>query len=303
MFDKVAIIMGGNSAEREVSLASGQCVLESLIKGGINAVAVDPEMTSLINLKKDGFTHVFNILHGRGGEDGTLQGLLEYLQLPYTGSGVLSSALTMDKLKTKQIWKAAELPITNYIVLGRNDPRDTKQIIESVGLPLIVKPIHEGSSIGMSKVYNEEMLIDALNNAFKYDNTILVETCLTGPEFTVSIVGDVVLQTIRIEVATDVHDYHAKYHSNATRYFCPGSNSKEEEEEFKNLALRAYRALDCKGWGRVDIMLDNKRKPYLLEVNTAPGMTSHSLVPMAAKEFGWSFDQLVYRILNLTDKH
>lgn len=299
MSDKVAVVMGGTSAERNVSLASGQCVLNALVESGINAIAVDPKIYSLINLRKDGFTKVFNILHGRGGEDGTLQGLLDYLGLSYTGSGILSSALTMDKLKTKLVWQAFDLPVTNYLVLHKDNLLSQQEIITKVGLPLIVKPIHEGSSVGMSKVFMNEDLDCALEAAFEYDDAILVENCLTGAEFTVSIVGHDILPTIRIETDTEFYDYEAKYHSDATRYFCPGTCSDRQEQQLKTLALKAYQAVGCQGWGRVDIMLDEGGDPYLLEINTTPGMTSHSLVPMAAKQYGWTFNKLVCRILAL----
>lgn len=303
MSDKVAVVMGGTSAERSVSLASGQSVLNALVESGINAIAVDPKMYSLINLRKDGFTKVFNMLHGRGGEDGTLQGLLDYLGLPYTGSGVLPSALTMDKLKTKLVWQALNLPVTNYFVLHKDNLLSQQEIITKVGLPLIVKPVHEGSSFGMSKVFTTENLGGALEAAFEYDDTILVENCLTGAEFTVSIVGNDVLPTIRIETDTEFYDYEAKYRSDSTRYFCPGTCSDRQEQQLKALALKAYQAVGCQGWGRVDIMLDEEGAPYLLEVNTTPGMTSHSLVPMAAKQYGWAFNELVCRILALVGEN
>lgn len=299
MSDKVAVLMGGMSAERDVSLRSGQCVLKSLIETGIQAIAIDPKVHPITALKKEGFTKVFNILHGRGGEDGTVQGLLEYQGLPYTGSGVLASALTMDKLKTKLIWSALDLPITNHQVLDKKTTINQATLIEEMGLPLIVKPIHEGSSVGMSKVFNISALSQALHSAFQYDDTILIENCLTGPEFTVSIVGDEVLPSVRIEPNTNFYDYQAKYESSETRYFCPGTDSLEQEDRLKSLALTAYQATGCRGWGRVDLMLDDQGNPYLLEVNTAPGMTSHSLVPVAAKAHGWTFSQLVCRILAL----
>lgn len=303
MSDKVAVVMGGTSAERNVSLASGQSVLNALVESGINAIAVDPKIYSLINLRKDGFTKVFNMLHGRGGEDGTLQGLLDSLGLSYTGSGILSSALTMDKLKTKLVWQALGLPVTNYLVLYKDNLLSQQEIITKVGLPLIVKPIHEGSSFGMSKVFTNENLRGALEAAFKYDDAILVENCLTGAEFTVSIVGDDILPTIRIETDTEFYDYEAKYHSDSTRYFCPGTCSDRQEQQLKILALKAYQAVGCQGWGRVDIMLDAGGNPYLLEINTTPGMTNHSLVPMAAKQYGWTFNELVCRILALVGKN
>lgn len=301
MSDKVAVLLGGTSAEREVSLNSGKTVLAGLLASGINAVGIDPKTYALTKLKEDGFTRVFISLHGRGGEDGIVQGLLSYLELPYTGSDVLSSALTMDKLKTKQVWQSSGLPVTNYVVVSKNTAISVDEVVSKVGLPLIVKPIHEGSSVGMSKVFQEAELMPALKEAFKFDDIVLVETCLTGPEFTVGIVGDQVLPSVRIEPQTAFYDYQAKYDSDETRYFCPGGLSQTQEEMLKTLALQAYQAVGCSGWGRVDIMLDAQGNPYLLEVNTAPGMTSHSLVPMAAKQHGWDINQLVCRILALAD--
>ncbi|WP_392566790.1 D-alanine--D-alanine ligase [Utexia brackfieldae] len=301
MSDKVAVLLGGTSAERDVSLNSGKTVLEALIASGINAVGIDPKNYALTQLKEDGFTRVFISLHGRGGEDGIVQGLLEYLDLPYTGSDVLSSALTMDKLKTKQVWQSSGLPVTDYVVVTKHCVVAVDDIISKVGLPLIVKPIHEGSSVGMSKVFEAAALMPALNEAFKFDDTVLVETCLTGPEFTVGIVGEQVLPSVRIVPQTAFYDYQAKYDSDETRYFCPGGLSQTQEDALKALALKAYQAVGCSGWGRVDIMLDGDGNPYLLEVNTAPGMTSHSLVPMAAKQHGWPINELVCRILALAD--
>lgn len=299
MSDKVAVLLGGTSAEREVSLNSGKTVLEGLIAGGINAVAIDPKTYPLTKLKEQGFTKAFIILHGRGGEDGIIQGVLEYLDIPYTGSDVLSSALTMDKLTTKLVWQSSGLPITNYVVLYKETPYSVDDIIAQVGLPLIVKPTHEGSSVGMSKVYQPDQLTNALQQAFDYDDIILVESCLSGPEFTVGIVGDQVLPTVRIEPKTTFYDFQAKYESDDTRYFCPGGLTTEQEQQLQTLAMQAYKAVGCSGWGRVDIMLDDKGNPYLLEVNTAPGMTTHSLVPMAAKQHGWNISELVCRILSL----
>lgn len=301
MSDKVAVVMGGTSTEREVSLKSGHYVLKGLLDSGINAVSVDPKFYPLTQLKEDGFTKVFNILHGRGGEDGVLQGLLEFLHLPYTGSGVLASALTMDKLKSKLLFKALDLPVTDYVVLHKQTPVNLDEVIDAVGLPLIVKPIHEGSSVGMSKVVSKDKLHEAVQMGFQYDDTLLIETCLTGPEFTVGIVGEETLPSIRIETATEFYDYEAKYQSNETRFYCPGTDSDCQESQLKVLALSAYRGTGCRGWGRVDIMFDDKNNPYVLEVNTAPGMTDHSLVPAAAKAHGWTFSELVCRILVLAE--
>lgn len=299
MTNKVAVLLGGTSAEREVSLKSGEAVLRGLIAGGIDAHPIDPKDYPLTRLKEDGFTQVFIALHGRGGEDGITQAVLEYLSLPYTGSDVLSSALTMDKLKTKLVWQSLGLPITNYQVITKSQSVNAAEIIAKVGLPLIVKPIHEGSSVGMSKVSTEAELAPALERAFTYDDTVLLETYLTGPEYTVAIVGDEVLPSIRIKPAAIFYDYDAKYLSDKTEYFCPSGLSAEQEQQMAKLAFEAYQAVGCSGWGRVDIMQDNQGHSYLLEVNTAPGMTDHSLVPMAARQRGWSFSELVCKILSL----
>lgn len=299
MTNKVAVLLGGTSAEREVSLKSGEAVLRGLIAGGIDAHPIDPKVYPLTQLKEDGFTKVFIALHGRGGEDGITQAVLEYLSLPYTGSDVLSSALTMDKLKTKLVWQSLGLPVTNYQVLTKSQSVNTADIIAKVGLPLIVKPIHEGSSVGMSKVSTEAELQPALDRAFVHDDTVLLETCLTGPEYTVGIVGDNVLPSIRIQPVSVFYDYDAKYLSDKTQYFCPSGLSAEQEQQMAKLAFDAYQAVGCSGWGRVDIMMDSNGNSYLLEVNTAPGMTDHSLVPMAARQKGWSFSELVCNILAL----
>ncbi|QTF07122.1 D-alanine--D-alanine ligase [Brenneria izadpanahii] len=306
MTEKVAVLLGGTSAEREVSLLSGQAVLEGLKEAGINAHAVDTREFPVTHLKDEGFTKVFIALHGRGGEDGTLQGLLEFLQLPYTGSGVMASALTMDKLRTKLVWRALGLPVSPYVALSQQEFAAAGQDELSVkfahlGMPLIVKPSREGSSVGMSKVSQDGELRAALEEAFRHDDEVLVEKWLSGPEYTVGILGDEVLPSIRIQAAGTFYDYEAKYLSDDTQYFCPSGLSSEKEQELAELSMAAYRALDCSGWGRVDLMMDSDGSVYLLEVNTSPGMTSHSLVPMAARQHGLTFSQLVARILELAD--
>ncbi len=303
MVDKVAVLLGGTSAEREVSLQSGKAVLAGLIEGGVDAHAIDPMNYPIVRLKEDGFNKVFIALHGRGGEDGTLQGMLEYLGLPYTGSGVMASAITMDKVRTKLVWKGLELPIAPYVALERAELEtcNVSDIVTRLGLPLIVKPSNEGSSVGMSKVNSADELHPALVNAFKHDNSVLIEKWLTGPEYTVAILGDAVMPSIRIQPVGTFYDYEAKYLSDETQYFCPSGLSEEKERQIGALALKAYRALGCAGWGRVDVMADSDGEFYLLEVNTAPGMTSHSLVPMAARQKGLSFSQLVVKILSLAD--
>lgn len=303
MAEKIAVLLGGSSAEREVSLQSGHAVLAGLIEGGVDACAVDPRDYPVMRLKEDGFDKVFVVLHGRGGEDGTLQGVLEYLQLPYTGSGVMASAISMDKLRTKLLWQGLGLPVSPYVALTRNQwtaDYDDVALINKLGLPLMVKPSCEGSSVGMSKVNSLQELRPALLEAFRYDDCILVEKWLTGPEYTVAILGDELLPSIRIEAAGTFYDYEAKYLSDKTQYFCPSGLTPQREKELQTLAQQAYQALNCRGWGRVDIMADGDGAFYLLEVNTVPGMTSHSLVPMAAKQHGLTFSQLVVRILALT---
>ncbi|MFW5405963.1 D-alanine--D-alanine ligase [Pectobacterium carotovorum] len=304
MTEKVAVLLGGTSAEREVSLLSGQAVLAGLKEVGINAHAVDTRDVSVTTLKEEGFTKIFIALHGRGGEDGTLQGVLEFLGLPYTGSGVMASALTMDKLRTKQVWQAVGLPVSPYVALDRRQYSETAANallakFTHLGLPLIVKPSREGSSVGMSKVNTLSELPAALEEAFRHDDDILIEKWLSGPEYTVAILGDDVLPSIRIQPAGTFYDYEAKYLSDDTQYFCPSGLPDDQEQALAGLAMAAYRAVGCSGWGRVDFMLDSDGAFYLLEVNTSPGMTSHSLVPMAARQRGLTFSQLVVKILEL----
>ncbi|HEI8866858.1 D-alanine--D-alanine ligase [Serratia sp. AKBS12] len=306
MADKVAVLLGGTSAERDVSLQSGAAVLAGLREAGIDAHGIDTRDFPLTQLKEQGFSKVFIALHGRGGEDGTLQGMLEFLGLPYTGSGVMASALTMDKWRTKMVWQSMGLPVAPYVALHRAEfvgeaKSQLLASVEALGLPLIVKPSREGSSVGMSKVSEFGELTAALDEAFRHDDDVLVEKWLSGPEYTVAFLGDQLMPSIRIQPAGVFYDYQAKYISDDTQYFCPSGLSAEQENELAALAARAYRGLDCSGWGRVDVMQDNDGSFYLLEVNTSPGMTSHSLVPMAARQFGLDFSQLVARILELAD--
>ncbi|NIG87430.1 D-alanine--D-alanine ligase [Serratia symbiotica] len=306
MADKVAVLLGGTSAEREISLQSGAAVLAGLREGGIDAHGIDPRDFPVIQLKAQGFNKVFISLHGCGGEDGTIQGLLELLELPYTGSGVMASALGMDKWRSKMLWQSMELPVAPYVALNRKQyAADEKAALldrlASLGFPLIVKPSREGSSVGMSKVSESSALEVALEEAFRYDDEVLVEKWLSGPEYTVAMLGDQVLPSIRIQPAGRFYDYQAKYISGNTQYFCPSGLSAEQEADMAALALGAYRALNCRGWGRIDLMRDSDGSFYLLEVNTSPGMTNNSLVPMAARQFGLSFSQLVTRILALAE--
>lgn len=306
MAEKIAVLLGGTSAERDISLLSGSAVLTGLREAGINAHEFDTKYSSVIELKKLGYDKVFIALHGRGGEDGTLQGVLEFLGLPYTGSGVMASALTMDKLRTKLIWQAVGLPVAPWVALNRQQfvnikQAELEQYMVKLGLPLIVKPSREGSSVGMSKVNHGGELRAALEEAFRHDSDVLIEKWLTGSEYTVAILGDEVLPSICIQPVGVFYDYEAKYFSDDTKYFCPSGLSKEQEEKLTKLSLQAYRVLDCCGWGRVDVMQDSDGLFYLLEVNTSPGMTSHSLVPMAARQHGLTFSELVVKILDLAD--
>ena len=306
MAEKVAVLLGGTSAERDVSLMSGNAVLTGLKEAGIDAYAVDTKAFSPTRLKEAGYDKVFIALHGRGGEDGTLQGLLEFLSIPYTGSGVMASAITMDKMRTKLLWQGAGLPVSQYVVVNRQQmdagiDEELQTRIDALGLPLFVKPSCEGSSVGISRVNKAEDLQAALVEAFRHDSEVLIEKFLSGAEYTVAIVGDEILPSIRIQAASEFYDYQAKYISDDTEYFCPSGLSADREAELSKLVMDAWRALGCSGWGRVDVMMDGDGSFYLLEVNTSPGMTSHSLVPMAAKQAGLSFSQLVARILELAD--
>ncbi|MEK9498556.1 D-alanine--D-alanine ligase [Photorhabdus sp. P32] len=306
MAEKVAVLLGGTSAEREVSLLSGHAVLAGLREAGIDAYPVDTKDFSVTQLKEAGFEKVFIALHGRGGEDGTLQGVLEFLQLPYTGSGVMASALSMDKLRTKQLWQGIGLTVSPYVAMNsqqfeRLTDFQLQEYVADLGLPLIIKPSLEGSSVGMTKVNEISELRGALEIAFRYDVDLLIEKWLYGPEYTVAILGDTALPSIRIQPAAIFYDYEAKYLSEETQYFCPSGLSDEKEQQLVELALKAYQSVGCSGWGRVDVMMDTDGGFYLLEVNTSPGMTSHSLVPMAARQAGLSFSQLVVKILELAD--
>ncbi|MDU6389363.1 MULTISPECIES: D-alanine--D-alanine ligase [unclassified Pantoea] len=306
MADKVAVLMGGTSAERDVSLMSGSAVLAGLREAGVNAHAIDTRDVSVLTLKEQGFDAAFIALHGRGGEDGTLQAVLEFLQLPYTGSGVIASAITMDKLRTKLLWQGRGLPSGRFVWLTREQYQaglnaETRGAVEALGLPLFVKPSSEGSSVGISRVNTLETLPAALDEAFRHDDNVLIEAFLSGEEYTVGIIGDQILPAIRIQTASEFYDYEAKYISDDTQYFCPAGLSAEREAELQNLVWDAWRALGCSGWGRVDVMADGEGNFQLLEANTSPGMTSHSLVPMAASVAGMSFSQLVARILELAD--
>ncbi|PDO85111.1 D-alanine--D-alanine ligase [Kosakonia pseudosacchari] len=306
MAEKVAVLLGGTSAERDVSLNSGAAVLAGLREGGVDAHGVDPRDADVTRLKEMGFSKAFIALHGRGGEDGTLQGLLELTDIPYTGSGVMASAISMDKWRSKLLWQGAGLPVAPWVALTRSEFESGLktidiQRIEELGLPVIVKPSHEGSSVGMSKVDKKEELHAALALAFQHDDEVLIEKWLSGPEFTVALLGNEILPSIRIQPAGIFYDYEAKYLSDETMYFCPSGLEADDEAALQDLAREAWQILGCRGWGRVDVMLDSDGQFYLLEANTSPGMTSHSLVPMAARQAGLSFSQLVVRILELAE--
>ncbi len=294
-FGRVAVLMGGWSSEREVSLNSGAAVLEALQRKGVDAHGIDVGPDIAQRLRKGEFQHAFVMLHGRGGEDGVIQGVLESLGIPYTGSGVMGSALSMDKVKSKQIWQAAGLPSLPFELLQADS--DPAGVIERLGLPLAVKPAQEGSSIGISKVMQPDQLLPAWREAALHDAQVIVEPWLDGGEYTAAILNDQALPLIRIEVAGEFYDYHAKYQAQDTLYHCPCGLSAEREREIQQIALQAFRAVGATGWGRVDFLLDERGAAWLVESNTLPGMTGHSLVPMAAQAAGIEFDELVWRIL------
>jgi D-alanine-D-alanine ligase len=296
-FGKVAVLLGGRSAEREVSLNSGSAVLAALLRSGVDAYPFDPATQNLQALVDDGFDRVFIALHGRYGEDGTVQGALELLGMPYTGSGVMASALGMDKWRSKLVWQAAGLPIPEYAMLDERS--DWNAIAQQLGLPLFVKPANEGSSVGISKVKAVSEFPAAYRDAARHDPLVLAERFFGGGEYTVAILGEQALPVIKIIPAVEFYDYEAKYLRNDTRYLCPSDLSNAQESEMRRLAKHAFALIGGQGWGRVDFLNDETGKPYLLEANTSPGMTDHSLVPMAARQAGLSFDQLVLRILAL----
>ena len=297
-FGKVAVLLGGKSAEREVSLDSGTAVLEALVRSGVNAEAFDPQQRSVTELVN--YDRAFIVLHGRGGEDGQIQGVLEWLNVPYTGTGVQGSAIGMDKVKTKQVWQGSELPTAPYRIVTKDS--DATDIVNSLGLPLIIKPVHEGSSIGMSKVEKIEDFAEAIAKATEHDAVVMAEQWITGREFTIVVLNGQALPVIRLEPPQDVafYDYEAKYNRNDVQYGIPCGLTEVEEQQLKALSLRAFQAVGASGWGRIDAMQDEQGNFWLLEVNTVPGMTSHSLVPKAAAAVGYSFDDLCVAILEQT---
>lgn len=296
-FGKVAVMLGGTSAEREVSLRSGAAVLKALQNQGIDAQAFDPKDQDLVELKNLGVERVFIVLHGRGGEDGTMQGALQLAGLPYTGSGVLGSALAMDKIRCKFLFSAHGLPTAPFVVAVKGEAIDHSAVIAKLNGKVMVKPANEGSSIGMSAATNGEELKAALELAFQYDDAVLVEQWIQGREFTVSMLDGQALPVIEMRTPRAFYDYEAKYQSSSTEYLCPAPLNTEQTSLLQQAATAAFKAVDAKVWGRVDAMMDEAGNFYLLEVNTVPGMTEKSLVPMAAKAAGYSFEQLVRKVL------
>jgi len=303
-FGKVAVMLGGNSSEREISLLSGNGVLEALKTKGVDAHPFDPAERDLYELNRDGFDRCFIALHGRGGEDGTLQGALECLRIPYTGSGVMGSAIGMDKWRTKMIWQSAGIPTPRYRILEGHE--DWNEVGRDLGLPLIVKPAREGSTLGLTKVTNVSQGPGAYYLAArKYKDIALAEEFISGAEYTAAVLGDTVLPLIRIEAPAGNYDYQNKYFTDDTKYICPCGLPEATEKELQALVLKAFKLVGCHGWGRIDIMMrpdaaNSWGLPSLLEVNTSPGMTGHSLVPMAAKQAGISYPDLCVRILELS---
>jgi D-alanine-D-alanine ligase len=295
-FGKVAVLLGGDSSEREISLLSGTAVLKALQARGVNAHAFDPQDQPVQNLRSEGFDRAWIALHGPGGEDGAMQGALEWLGMPYTGSGVLASALTMDKLKTKRVVVGAGYAAPEYTVLS--GPNDLPRALEMIGLPMMVKPASQGSSVGMAKVKTAAELPRAYAEARAHEAVVFAERFIEGDEFTVSVLHDRCLPSIRIQPATEFYDYQAKYFRNDTKYHCPSGIDAQAEAELHAAALAAFQVTDCFGWGRVDFMRERATgKFYFIEINTVPGMTDHSLVPMAARQSGIDFDELAWRVL------
>lgn len=296
-FGRAAVVMGGDSAERDVSLHGGGAVLAALRARGVDAESVDGPRELIGRVLKGEFDRVFNMLHGRGGEDGQLQGALQVLGVPFTGSGVMSSALTMDKVRTKRIWQAIGLPTPDFSLLIDEDMDQVYGRVEHLGLPLIVKPVREGSTLGLSKVHDLAEMPDALALAREYDHYVIAERFVDGPEYTVGVLQGEPLPLVGIEAQTELYDYEAKYQSEATKYLVPCGLAPDTEHRMQALCLAAFESVGATGWGRIDFMLDADGDPWLLEVNTVPGMTNHSLVPMAAKAVGLDFEALCWRIL------
>lgn len=296
-FGKIAVLMGGLSAEREISLMSGGNVLEALRHAGMDAHAFDPAEREIFELKRDGYARVFIALHGRYGEDGTVQGALELMRIPYTGSGVMASALAMDKVRTKMVWTAAGIPTPRFEVIDAKS--DWAGVAARLGLPLIVKPVREGSTIGLTKVMRAADLPQAFATAAKHDPLVMAEEFISGEELTAGFLGETALPLIRIEAPEGNYDYQNKYFSDETQYHCPCGLPGNEERRIRELVMKSAHALGCAGWGRADLIRRADGSVQFLEMNTSPGMTGHSLVPMAARQAGLSFNDLVLRILEL----
>jgi len=298
-FGKVAVMFGGDSAERDVSLNSGNAVLAALLRENVNAIAFDPAERPLTDLISEKVDRVLIMLHGRGGEDGSMQGALQLLKIPYTGTPVLGSALAMDKIHTKQVWQSLGLPTAKYEIADKRrfEAGKCSAIMEKLGNEVMVKPAREGSSIGMARVTSAEQLENAIQDAFNYDNQVLLEQYIKGPEFTVSVIQGQALPSIRMSTPHTFYDYAAKYQDDTTEYFCPSGLSDEQEAHLAQLSTQEFDSISGSGWGRIDVMQDGDGHFYLLEANTVPGMTEKSLVPKAAKVAGLSFDELVLAIL------
>lgn len=294
-FGKVAVLFGGSSAEREVSLMSGSAVLAALQAAGVDAHAFDPAERDLHILKEEGFDRAFIALHGRGGEDGTVQGALELMGIPYTGSGVMASALSMDKWRTKMVWLACGLPTPRYAILEADT--DWEAVVADLGLPIFVKPVHEGSSMGATKVTEAGQLRAAWELAARYDSLVIAEEFISGQELTAPFLEDRALPLVRIVAPDGNYDYQHKYFTEDTRYDCPCGLPEAEEAALQALVMKSARVLGCRGWGRADLILTDDGRPYLLEMNTSPGMTGHSLVPMSARVAGLSFEALCLTLL------
>jgi D-alanine-D-alanine ligase len=292
---KVAVLMGGPSAEREISLISGKAVLAALLARGVDAHAFDPAERELFDLKREGYERVFIALHGRFGEDGTVQGALEVMRLPYTGSGVMASALAMDKWRTKLVWDASGIPTPRFAMVKATT--DWDKVAELLGMPLIVKPAREGSTLGLTRVADAAGLAAAYELAAKYDDLVIAEEFIAGRELTASVLGEVALPLVRIEAPQGNYDYQNKYFTDDTQYFCPAGIDAALEDEIREVTLKSFRVLGCRGWGRADVMLRADGSYSFLEMNTSPGMTGHSLVPIAAKAAGMSYPDLCVRIL------
>jgi len=299
-FGRVALLMGGTAAEREISLNSGNAVYQALLNNKVDVHAIDVKTNVLEALSGTSFDRVFNVIHGRGGEDGVLQSVLETLALPYTGSGVLASALSMDKLRTKLCWRGAGLPTPKWILLQNES--DIERCIAELGFPVIVKPAQEGSSLGMSRAETKQELLDAWQAAAQYQCDVYAEAWVIGQEYTVGVLNGEGLPVIRLETPNTFYDFDAKYRANTTLYHCPAGLNDELEAELIRLSIEACAVLGVTGWGRVDVFIDEQGEAQLIEVNTVPGMTDHSLVPMAGKAAGLSFEQLVWRILETSFK-